>query len=87
MIESLCKSCHNIQINDELIQDMFAMARKKGEKFVSDDVYVKRLSKCDGCSALQYGSTCMHSGSLVSYRAKIAAYSCPHPEGSQWDCL
>ena len=86
-MESLCKSCHNIKIDDAFIQEMFAMARKKGEKFVTDEVYDKRLSACDGCSALQYGSTCMHSGSLVSYRAKIVTYSCPHPEGSKWECL
>lgn len=52
---------------------------------VSDEVYASRLKICGNCSSLQYGTTCVHSGCIVRYRAKFKNKSCPFAGKPKWD--
>ncbi|MDQ0256767.1 hypothetical protein J2S74_004189 [Evansella vedderi] len=73
-----CKSCGiNVHVDmDELMIDE--------EKSVSDDIYDERLAVCMECPALQYGTTCQHSGEIVSYRALFKEKRCPYPGKPRW---
>ncbi|WP_096189010.1 DUF6171 family protein [Evansella halocellulosilytica] len=73
-----CKSC-GIHVN----VDMDSLLIDK-EKSVSDDTYEQRLAICMECPSLQYGTTCQHSGEIVSYRALFKEKSCPYPAAPKW---
>ncbi|MCR2823079.1 DUF6171 family protein [Lederbergia panacisoli] len=82
---SICKGCtHNVIVSQEILQELVQDAEKEGRKIVSEEVFEKRLNMCNSCPSLQYGTTCMHSGSLIHYRAKLEASTCPYPHGSKW---
>ncbi|MBS4195589.1 DUF6171 family protein [Lederbergia citri] len=82
---SICKSCtKSVIISQEVIQELIQDAEKEGRKIVPEDVYEKRLSICKSCPSLQYETTCMHSGSLIHYRARLEESICPFPQGSKW---
>lgn len=81
----LCKGCtENITVTDQFLEDMLLHAKKSGKNFVSTEIFEERIRMCNHCSALQYGTTCMHSGSLIQYRAKLADSNCPSPHGAKW---
>ena len=44
---------------------------------VDEATYARRLSLCNTCPDLQYGTTCRHCGCLVAVRAKLAEKTCP----------
>jgi excinuclease UvrABC ATPase subunit len=73
-----CKSCGiNVQVDiDKVVNDE--------TKSVSDDIYEKRLAICMECPSLQYGTTCQHSGDIVTYRAFMKEKSCPYPGTPKW---
>lgn len=54
------------------------------EDSVTEEVYQERLAICMVCPSLQYGTTCMHSGSIVYYRAMLKDKRCPYPSGGKW---
>lgn len=84
-LTGLCKGCSDsVIVTDFILEDMIEAAVQSGKKTVSDEVYEKRLRECNQCPSLQYGTTCMHSGSLVAYRAKFIDGTCPAPTGSKW---
>ncbi|WP_347552873.1 DUF6171 family protein [Pseudalkalibacillus hwajinpoensis] len=51
---------------------------------VTEEKYRERLEVCNSCPSLQYGTTCMHCGSLVRYRAGFIDKSCPYPGKAKW---
>ncbi|MBU9721579.1 MULTISPECIES: DUF6171 family protein [Bacillaceae] len=73
-----CKSCGiNVAVDlDELVDD--------SAKSVSDELYEERLDLCMDCPSLMYGTTCQHSGELVSYRALYKEKACPFPGEPRW---
>ena len=84
-MKSLCKGCtKSVIVSDEVLEEMLLDAERSGVKIVPNHIYEERLSICDSCPSLQYGTTCMHSGSLVSYRTKLAESDCPFPYGAKW---
>ncbi|HLU23808.1 hypothetical protein [Lederbergia graminis] len=84
-MEQVCKSCtHNVHISASDIANMLDDAVQNGIDLVSEEVYQERLGICRNCPSLQYGTTCMHSGSLVEYRAKIPESKCPKPNDRRW---
>ena len=54
---------------------------------VPDDVYAERLAKCQGCSQLWQGETCLLCGCFVRVSAKFKRKSCPDLKNKQWDAL
>ena len=84
MEDRFCKSCQYVDVSNTFVQKMLEKAVKKGEDFVSERQLEERLLQCDGCPSLKYSSTCMHSGSLVGYRARLSRQTCPHPDGDKW---
>ncbi|MDQ0859068.1 DUF6171 family protein [Bacillus sp. V2I10] len=83
--KSLCKGClENVIVTEEVIQELLLEAMEDMTKVVNDHVYVKRLTVCQSCPSLYYGTTCIHSGSIVRYRAKFKNNSCPFPCGPKW---
>ncbi|MBS4223262.1 DUF6171 family protein [Lederbergia citrea] len=84
-MNGLCKGCTgSVIVSDEVLEDMLLDAKQRGLNLVQDQIYEERLRICNSCPSLQYGTTCMHSGSLVRYRAKIAESNCPFPHGAKW---
>ncbi|MCJ8007514.1 DUF6171 family protein [Lederbergia wuyishanensis] len=82
---SICKGCtHSVIVSKEVLQELIQDAEKDGRKIVSEDVFEKRLNMCKSCPSLQYETTCMHSGSLIHYRARLKESTCPYPQGSKW---
>jgi hypothetical protein len=58
--------------------------REHDEPVADDATYSGRLAACKACSDLAGGYTCKHCGCLVQIRAKLAAKSCPSPDGAKW---
>ncbi len=84
-MKSLCKGCtESVIVSKEVLEDMLLDAERSGISLVPDHIYEERLYLCKSCPSLQYGTTCMHCGSLVSYRTKIAKSNCPFPYGEKW---
>ena len=53
------------------------------EDKVSQEIYEKRLSVCDGCESLR-GGLCGFCGCFVVVRAIKKKMYCPHPKGERW---
>ncbi|WP_129080241.1 DUF6171 family protein [Anaerobacillus alkaliphilus] len=51
---------------------------------VTEEIYERRLEICMDCPSLQYGTTCRHSGCIVSYRTLLKDKSCPFPGQPKW---
>ncbi|MBM7553149.1 DUF6171 family protein [Thalassobacillus pellis] len=84
-VKSPCKGCsESVKVTEESIQQSLSDIQIKKSQTVSEHVYQERLSKCNTCSSLQYGTTCMHCGCLVRYRAKFKNKSCPYPGEAKW---
>lgn len=45
-----------------------------------DAAAARRLSLCEDCSDLRWGTTCRHCGCLVAVRARLADKACPAPQ-------
>jgi len=83
--KGLCKGClESVMVTEDVIQELVNEASEDVSVIVSDDVYAARLTICDSCQSLQYGTTCAHSGCIVRYRAKFKNKGCPLPGESKW---
>jgi hypothetical protein len=79
-----CRGCAgNVTASDEPII-YYSDPELESPLHVTEELYHKRLDICKRCSSLQYGTTCMHSGALVSYRAKLSDKHCPFPGSPKW---
>lgn len=76
-----CKGCRaSVRIPEREIERIIAeYLRDHQDRVVADDAYQMRLSACQACPHLQYGTTCRHCGCLVALRAKLAGKGCPDP--------
>ena len=84
--KSLCKGCvESVIVTEEIIQELVKEADENPAVIVSDEVYQARLKTCASCPSLQYGTTCVHSGCIVRYRAKFKNKSCPFAGKPKWD--
>ncbi|MCJ7842268.1 hypothetical protein MUB24_15460 [Lederbergia sp. NSJ-179] len=85
MVKTFCKSCtESVIVPDDILEDMLLDAEKRGVQMVSTERYEARLNQCQNCPSLQYGTTCMHNGALIRYKAKMLDGTCPCPTGSKW---
>lgn len=86
--KGLCKGCaESVIVTEEVIQEILSEAEAEGSKIVSDQIYEERLSICNSCLSLQYGTTCKHSGCIVRYRAKFQKNRCPFPGDPKWEMV
>lgn len=84
--KNLCRGCTASVITPgSFIDELIVNAEKRGVKLATDTVFKKRVDVCQQCPSLRYESTCMHNGSLILYKAKLAESQCPFPFGSKWD--
>jgi hypothetical protein len=84
--KSLCKGCvESVMVTEEVIEELIKEAEEKPTLIVSEEVYQERLTLCETCSSLQYGTTCAHSGCIVRYRAKFKNKSCPFAGKPRWE--
>lgn len=82
---NICKGCSDsVIVTEGAIRELLDEIEKDVELLVSDEVYQARLSACKSCDSLQYGTTCAHSGCMVSYRAKFKNKSCPQAGNPKW---
>lgn len=81
-----CKSCMDqLNVTEEMIDEMLNQANIGKKRMVPKDVYIERLEKCKTCPSLMDGTTCMHCGCLVKYRARLIDNNCRNPSGSRWN--
>lgn len=84
--KSLCKGCvESVMVTDEVIEELIKETEERPNLVVSEEVYQERLIICEGCTSLQYGTTCAHSGCIVRYLAKFKNKSCPFAGRPKWD--
>jgi hypothetical protein len=81
-----CKGCReSVRVPDKQIQHMVSEIESSGKfQLVENETYQYRLSKCEDCKYLQYGSTCIQCGCIVQIRARLAAGTCPFPGEARW---
>ena len=81
-----CKGCiTNVHLSKEEVEKLFGdMIKVRNIKTVSEDVYTERLSICNNCSALEYGTTCKYCGCLIQIKAKMQNAICPYPFDPKW---
>lgn len=82
----VCKRCQLFEQDEgELLSTLKAyIASLDEEDKVPQEVYEKRLSKCEGCDSLGNGM-CEFCGCFVIVRAIKKIMSCPHPRGERWE--
>lgn len=51
---------------------------------VNDELYLKRLNKCQSCAAMNQG-LCRYCGCFVIVRAVKKRMNCPNPNGELWE--
>ncbi|WP_139367478.1 DUF6171 family protein [Bacillus alkalicellulosilyticus] len=73
-----CKSCRTPVVDVDIDVQI------DNANTVDEETYEKRLEICMECPSLVYGSTCKHSGCLVSYRTYLKDKKCPEPSGAKW---
>lgn len=84
--KSLCKGCvESVIVTEEVIEELIKEMEEQPSLIVSEEVYQERLTACEGCSSLHYGTTCAHSGCIVRYRAKFKNKSCPFAGKPKWE--
>lgn len=84
--KGMCKGCvESVIVTEEVVQELMLEAMEDMTKVVSEDVYLKRITLCNSCPSLHYSTTCIHSGSIVRYRAKFKKNSCPFPLAPKWE--
>jgi len=80
-----CKGClETVMVTEEVIQQLVKEADDELLMVVTEEIYEARLKKCESCPSLQYGTTCVHSGCIIRYRAKFKNKSCPNPDKPKW---
>lgn len=80
-----CKGCSaSVHVEDAQIRRILASLARHPEACVEDNVYSDRLSSCQSCPDLAYGTTCLHCGCFVAVRAKFRDKHCPMPGGARW---
>ncbi|WP_133058618.1 hypothetical protein [Halalkalibacter urbisdiaboli] len=81
---NVCKGCTgNVStMNSEPI--IYDSDPSLDENIVEEEQYKRRLNQCLACSSLQNGTTCIHSGALVAFRARFRDKDCPFPGKSKW---
>ncbi|MBC7782734.1 MAG: hypothetical protein H7144_02760 [Burkholderiales bacterium] len=88
MSEGSCKGCVRV-VNlaagevDRLVSAYFA---GRVADRADDDVHAQRLTECDRCPDLTYGTTCRHCGCLVAVRTRISGMGCPAPV-PRWNAI
>lgn len=82
----ICKGClFTTKISENEINEAIEkLSRLKGMKFVDDLIYSNRLSKCNTCQYLEYGTTCLQCGCIVQIKAKLPDSTCPYPRERRW---
>jgi hypothetical protein len=81
-----CKGCvDSVIVTEEVIQELVRDTEENAMLIVSEEVYQARISACESCDSLRYGTTCAHSGCIVRYRAKFKNKSCPFSGKPKWD--
>lgn len=84
--KSLCKGCvESVIVTEEVIIELMKETEEQPNLIVSEEVYQERLTICEGCPSLQYGTTCAHSGCIVRYRAKFKNKNCPFAGKPKWE--
>lgn len=84
--KSLCKGCvESVMVTEEVIEELIKETEEQPTLIVSDEIYQERVTICETCSSLQYGTTCAHSGCIVRYRAKFKNKSCPFAGKPKWE--
>jgi hypothetical protein len=84
--KSLCKGCvESVMVTEEVIEELIKETEEQPTLIVSEEIYQERLTICETCSSLQYGTTCAHSGCIVRYRAKFKNKSCPFAGKPKWE--
>ena len=80
-----CKGCsESVQVSDQQLERILNKLALKPELVVSERVYEDRLSLCEDCPQLVYGTTCSQCGCLVKIRARMKDKSCPLPGEPRW---
>lgn len=80
-----CKSCmDSVVISEDVIEELLNEAKVDKKSIIANEAYNERLQHCLSCPSLMDGTTCMHSGNFVQFRAKITGSTCPFPAGSKW---
>jgi hypothetical protein len=82
-----CKGCSaSIKVQPEDIKAMIlSIINSRNFNLVSEEVYNKRLQKCEGCKYLEYNTTCRECGCIVQIRALQKEKDCPYPNNSMWE--
>ncbi|WP_284638215.1 DUF6171 family protein [Paenibacillus silviterrae] len=80
-----CKGCSaDVNVTEAQIQRVLASLEAKGIECVTPELYQERLSSCEQCPSLLYGTTCQYCGCIVRIRARMADKHCPRPGGAFW---
>jgi hypothetical protein len=81
-----CKGCTtNVNVSLEEIKVMILNVINSGNfNLVSEEVYKKRLQKCENCKYMEFDTTCRQCGCIVQIRALFAEKDCPYPKKSMW---
>lgn len=84
--DSNCKGCRETvrMTPDEIIRKYVEPLKLSPGRVVADDEYQRRLSLCQGCSGLEYGTTCKYCGCLVHVKAKLNDSRCAYPYAPKW---
>ncbi|MBZ4646800.1 MAG: hypothetical protein JG777_2289 [Clostridia bacterium] len=82
-----CKGCSvSVKVSFDEIKARMSeyMIMLDGDDCVPDNIYQRRLSECNSCPGLYYGTTCRYCGCFVQMRAKRKDRNCPYPGKSKW---
>jgi Family of unknown function (DUF6171) len=81
----VCKGCtRNVNIKTDEVDQILSKIIVNSNVMVPKELYIQRMTICNGCSSLVYGTTCSHSGCLVEFRTKFSNKKCPNPSGAKW---
>lgn len=80
-----CRLCTAFEQEGEVLMEQIQkyLCSISDELKVEEELYHKRLEKCDTCEAM-HGGLCKYCGCFVVVRAIKKQLSCPHPGGSCW---
>ena len=79
-----CSASVNIAA-DEIKAMILNIINSGNFNLVSEEVYKKRLQKCEDCKYLEYNTTCRQCGCIVQVRGLLKEKDCPYPKNSMWE--
>lgn len=81
-----CRSClQSVHLTEDEMKQVFGDATNvRHVKLVEADTYNARMRICEDCDCLQYGTTCVHCGCIVQFKAKFISSKCPFPYAPKW---